>query len=231
MFINGHTKEGLQSWDARMEAGLGDHAKYRQPRQLHEQIFSGRLTSKQSANVAMPVKQHTECHLAVKIVREREQAQKKAGGCPKQEEQQAYPSISSSSQWDGWWTSSWWDKSRQRTENRPHDGFWQSSSDSDDPRQADIRAESVQTHPHHKPRLSYSTSSFCHSAIVIVQVKLLTCGFSVSRQVSAWCFAHRHYLILLLHCVRFVYCDDSIRKGKSLCVHSTLLTLRTSNTP
>ena len=27
-FINEHTKEELQSWDAQMEAGLGDHAEY-----------------------------------------------------------------------------------------------------------------------------------------------------------------------------------------------------------
>ena len=70
MFTNGHSKEKLQCWDARMREEFGDHAEYHQPRHLREQIHSGRLKIKQS--VAMRVEQHTENHLAVKIVRERE---------------------------------------------------------------------------------------------------------------------------------------------------------------
>ena len=38
MFIKGHSKEELRSWDAQMREGLGDHAEYHQPRQLREQI-------------------------------------------------------------------------------------------------------------------------------------------------------------------------------------------------
>ena len=35
----------------------------------------------------------------------------------------AKPSSSSSSQWNGWWTSSWWDKSRKWKEREIHDCF------------------------------------------------------------------------------------------------------------
>ena len=115
MFTNGRSKEELQSWDAQMREGLGDHAEYHQPRQLREQIHLGRLKIRQSANVALPVKQHNEYHLAVTIVRGLEQEQRIAGGNSMQDEQQAHPSSLSSSQWDGCWTSSWWDKSWQWT--------------------------------------------------------------------------------------------------------------------
>ena len=50
------------------------------------------------------MKQLLEYHLAVKIVKECEQ-QRTAGGNLEQEEQQSHPS--SSSECDGWWTSSW----------------------------------------------------------------------------------------------------------------------------
>ena len=61
MFISGHKKE-MQSWDAELEAGLGDHAEYRQPRQLREQIRSGKPKRRQSRGCAMPVKQSFEYH-------------------------------------------------------------------------------------------------------------------------------------------------------------------------
>ena len=59
-----------------------------------------------------PVKQSPECHLAVNIVREREQEQGLAGRHSKQEEQHAYPQTSWSYQWDRWdgswqWTETW----------------------------------------------------------------------------------------------------------------------------
>ena len=104
-------------------------------------MHSGKLTMRQSKGCAMPVKQSLGYHLAMKIVREGEQEQRIAVGNPIQEEHQTYQSTSSSSQWDGWWTSSWWDKSWQWIENSAHDGFWQSSCDSDDSLSADIRAE------------------------------------------------------------------------------------------
>ena len=82
-----------------MREGLGDHAEYQQSRQFREQIHSGWLKVKQSANVALPVNQHTEYHLAVQFVRKREQTQMIAGSNTMQEEQPANPSLSSSSQW------------------------------------------------------------------------------------------------------------------------------------
>ena len=116
MFKNEGSKEELQSWDARMREELGNHAEYPQQRQLREQIHLGRLKIKQSANVALLVKQHNGYHLAVTIVRGREKRTEDGrGGNPMQEEQQANPFSSSSSQWDGWWTSSWWHKSWQWT--------------------------------------------------------------------------------------------------------------------
>ena len=102
MFMNTHSKQEPQSWDARVREELGGHAEYHQPRQLRFETNSGRLNFEQSANVALLVKQHTRYHLAVKIVREREQEQRIAGSNPMQE---AHPSSSSSSQSDGWWTS------------------------------------------------------------------------------------------------------------------------------
>ena len=59
MFISGRSEEKLQSWDARVR-GLDDHAELQQLGQLREPILSGRLNSKQSANVATPVKQDPE---------------------------------------------------------------------------------------------------------------------------------------------------------------------------
>ena len=115
MSIHGHTKGEVQSWDAQMEA-LGDRAEHRQPRQLREQIHSSKLKMKKSKGCAMPVKQHREYHLAVKVVREREQEQRIAGSNSLQDEQQTYPSTSSSSRWDGWWASSWLDKTCQWSE-------------------------------------------------------------------------------------------------------------------
>ena len=47
-----------------MRDGLGDNAEYHQPRQLREQIHLGRT---------LPVKQHPEYQLAVKIVKDRDQ--------------------------------------------------------------------------------------------------------------------------------------------------------------
>ena len=88
MFINGHSKEELQSWDARVREGLGDHAEFQQSRRLREQIHSGMLNIQQSANVALPVNQHTEHHLAAQIVREREQKQRITGGSQMQKKQQ-----------------------------------------------------------------------------------------------------------------------------------------------
>ena len=66
------------SWDARVSEELGNHAECYQPRQSREQMHSGMLYG-QSANVALPVKQHTEYHRPVKIVREREQEPRRAG--------------------------------------------------------------------------------------------------------------------------------------------------------
>ena len=72
MVITGHTKAELQSWDTQMRNGLGDHAEYHQPRRLREQIHLGRLNIKQTEGHTLPVKQHHEYQLAVKIVKERE---------------------------------------------------------------------------------------------------------------------------------------------------------------
>ena len=60
MFINGQAKEELQSWDARVREALGQHAEYHRPRQSREQIHSESLKIKQSANVALPVKQQSK---------------------------------------------------------------------------------------------------------------------------------------------------------------------------
>ena len=85
----------------------------------------------------------------------------------------------------------------------------------------------VKTPTRHKARLSSCTSGFSHGAIVIVQVfQIFAFVFSFRSQVSALCFGNRHSLILWLHCYRFAYGDDSIRKGKSSCVHTTLRTLQ-----
>ena len=80
MFINEHSKKkNCKTGNARKRKELGDHAENQQSRQSREQIHSGSLKIKQSANVALPLKQHTEYHLAVQIVREREQKQRIAG--------------------------------------------------------------------------------------------------------------------------------------------------------
>ena len=116
MILNGHTKEKLQSLDTQMREGLGNSAEHHQPRQLREQIHSGRLKIKRSEGNAFPVKQHPEYHVAEQIVKEREQRQGTAGRSTMQEAQQAHPFFSSSSHWDGWWTSLLWDKAWQLKE-------------------------------------------------------------------------------------------------------------------
>ena len=122
MFINGHTKEELQSLGAQMGEGLGDHAEYHQPRQLCEQIHSGKLKMKQSEGNASPVKQHPGYHRAAKFATELEQEQRISGGGLEQEEQ-AHPSSSSSSPWDGWWTSSCVEDKSWQWKDEFHDGF------------------------------------------------------------------------------------------------------------
>ena len=72
----------------------------------------GKLNIKQTEGNTHPVSEHIEYHLSVKIVKEREQ-QRTAGRNLRQEEQHAHLFFSSSSQWNGRWTSSWWDKSWQ----------------------------------------------------------------------------------------------------------------------
>ena len=71
MVITGDTKAELQSWDTEMREGLGDDTEYHQPRRLREQIHLGRLNIKQTEGHTLPVKQHHEYQLAVKIVKER----------------------------------------------------------------------------------------------------------------------------------------------------------------
>ena len=75
-----------------------------------------------------------------------------------QEEQQARPSSSSSSQWNGWWRSSWWDKSVQWKESL-HDGLYSKAGVPLMIRWADIRAWE-KTPTSHNPHLSSCTSSF-----------------------------------------------------------------------
>ena len=89
-------KEELQSWDARMRVGLGDHAEFQQSLQFREQIHSRRLKIQQSATFATPLKHDPEYHLAVRSVREREQTQRITGGNTMQEQQQPHPPSSSS---------------------------------------------------------------------------------------------------------------------------------------
>ena len=79
MTPNGHTKVELQSWGAPVREGLGDYAEYHQPRQLREQIHSGRLIIKQSEGNGISVEQHPGYHLAAMMVNECEQEQKRAG--------------------------------------------------------------------------------------------------------------------------------------------------------
>ena len=58
-----------------MRKDFVDHAEYQQARPLREQMHWGRLNIEQSADVDLLVMQHTEYHLAVQMVREREQKQ------------------------------------------------------------------------------------------------------------------------------------------------------------
>ena len=62
-----------------MREGLGDYAEYHQPRQVREQTRSGRLKIMQNEGKTLPAKQHSQYHLAVKIVKEREHEQRIAG--------------------------------------------------------------------------------------------------------------------------------------------------------
>ena len=70
-----HESREWQSWDVCVRKEFGDHADYQQARPLREQMLLGRLNIKQSADVDLLVRHHTEYHLAVQIVREREQKQ------------------------------------------------------------------------------------------------------------------------------------------------------------
>ena len=151
----------------------------------------GQAENKAKRRMRYPSKAELWLSSGSEIVREREQELMIAGGSPKQDEQQTYPSFSLSSHLDGWWTSSWWDKSWPWIGNGLHDGFCHSSSDSDDhyKRTSERR---VNTHTSQTTFVSSCTSSFCHSAIVIVQVRILAFARSFSSRVSAWCFAHRH---------------------------------------
>ena len=86
---NGHTKAELQSWDTQMRT----RTRW-QCRRSPTNSVTWADTFGKAENQA----------------NRRTNKQLIAGRNLRQEEQ-AHPSSSSSSQWDGWWMSSWWDKS------------------------------------------------------------------------------------------------------------------------
>ena len=215
-------KKSCKAGSLKWEKDLGDHAEYHQPLHSREQIHSGRLNIKHSEGNALPVKQqaHQVSSGPKDCLKESEQEPRMAGGNPMQEEQQARPSSSSSSQWDGWWRSSWWDKSVQCKES-VHDGLY---SEAGVPLMIRCGWISERDNPH----LSSCTSSFLSEQYCSSQ----DCGIclSAAAQVSALCFAHRRSWILLGQCYRLACCDGSTRKKVIVCPHHTH-TLRTSDTP
>ena len=109
MSKQGHHKAEMERWDTVMGEQRGEDTSYNQPFRLREKIHTGSLKIKQAHGQAVPVKQHPEYILSVQIAKEREQ-QRAVEGNFRREEPETNPAASSSSQWDGWWTSSWWDK-------------------------------------------------------------------------------------------------------------------------
>ena len=107
-----HSKADMEHWDTVMTENLGKDQSYNQPLKLLEEIHTGRLQIRQAHRQALPVKQHPEYHLAVKLFQERER-QRAAEGDLKREEskdEHATDPVSSSSHWEEWWSSLWWDK-------------------------------------------------------------------------------------------------------------------------
>ena len=142
-----------------------------------------------------------------------------------QEEQQAHPSSLSSSQRDGWWTSSWWDESWQWTEGYSHGFYFHSLSDSDDPLLADIRVESENTHIAQTTFVTSCTSSLhwqvntLSSALCPSVVRSLFCVSRTDILESWWCSE------IALRVLRRKYSE------RKVVVPYHFPSLRTSNTP
>ena len=165
MILGEHTLVALQAGALQLEKDFVC-SEYHQP-----QIRSGRLKIKQSERNGIPVKQHTENLLTLKGVKQCEQEQRLAGRNFEQEEQQTHPSSSSSSHWDGWWMSSWWDKSWQWTGRSIHAGSFFSVWATPMIYCKGTSERRVETPTSHKPHSSSCTSG-CFTAN-IVQVKTL----------------------------------------------------------
>ena len=72
----------------------------------------------------------------------------------------------------------------------------------------------VKTPAPHKPHLSPSCTSIFSQQIHFVSQDFGTCILSLSGQVSALCFVHKHSWILLVQCHRLAYCDGRTRWRK-----------------
>ena len=160
-----HTQAKLERWDTTMGEELGENAACNQPYRLREKIHVGRLKIKQVEGHTLPVKQLPEYHLAVKNFKGREQ-QRVAGCNLRQEEPKANPSSSSSSQWDGWWTSSSVETNHGNGKNDSRSLLAKSWSASDDPPKVDTRAGSEHTLTAQNAFLFLHTTSLVESTAI-----------------------------------------------------------------
>ena len=111
--------------------------------------------------------------------------------------EQAHPSSSSSSQWDGWWTSSWWDKSWQWKE--PNHDCFQQERRLGVPR---MIHQEVKIPTPHKPHFSSCARFFWLDSQQHVFVKTLALVFSPQKFRSQLCpFAAQTFLALCDWCI------------------------------
>ena len=199
---------------------------------MHRYFREGWQVSK-AQNIVMAVNQHTEYHLAVKIVIEREQEQRIAGVIPRRKNNKHTHELRRLLNGMACGRVRGGIRRGSGLKFSLHDGF---SAEFKWLRLIHDKRTSergVRTPTRHKPRVSSCTSSFCHGAIVIVQVfksrlcHLLSASgvrslLGASRTDSLWCCC----IAVALRVATTVS-----RRGTSLCVHSTLHTVHCERFP
>ena len=212
-FINGHSKEELQSWDARMRRELGDHAECQPSRQAGEQIHSGGLKMKQSANVSHACE---AAHRASSGTWARTEDSREVTAC-RESDKHTRLLRRLNGMVGGRFRGG---MSRGGgLKDSTHDGYFSQVKW--------LRWSTISGHPSGRwKHTDHRCHIFCNSTITFVSQDFGIYIFSLSSHVIADILDFFLCSVIALRVATAV-----LGKGKLLCVQTTSPTLRTSNTP